>query len=77
MPDPGRLSEILTPGRELYLRKAIASKHRKTNYSKILAKYRQTPLDENAILESIKKTKCAVHDGGGAWPLSCPITNGH
>ena len=39
LPDPGRLSEILTPGRELYLRKAISSKHRKTNYSTILAKY--------------------------------------
>ena len=39
LPDPGRLSEILTPGRELYLRKAIASKHRKTKYSTILAKY--------------------------------------
>ena len=39
LPDPGRLREILTPGRELYLRKAIASEHRKTNYSTILAKY--------------------------------------
>ena len=39
LPDPGRLSEILTPGRELYLRKAITSKHRKTDYSTILAKY--------------------------------------
>ena len=39
LPDPGRLREILTPGRELYLRKAIASEHRVTNYSTILAKY--------------------------------------
>ena len=39
LPDPGRLSEILTPGRELYLRKAIASEHRVTDYSTILAKY--------------------------------------
>ncbi|GIS72280.1 MAG: hypothetical protein CM1200mP10_18570 [Candidatus Neomarinimicrobiota bacterium] len=39
LPAPGRLSEILTPGRELYLGKAIAPKHRKTNYSTILAKY--------------------------------------
>ena len=39
LPDPGRLREILTPGRELYLRKAIESEHRVTNYSTILAKY--------------------------------------
>jgi len=39
LPDPGRLREILTPGRELYLRKAIASEHRVTDYSTILAKY--------------------------------------
>jgi len=37
--DPGRLREILTPGRELYLWKAIESEHRKTDYSTILAKY--------------------------------------
>ena len=39
LPDPGRLREILTPGRELYLRKAIASENRVTDYSTILAKY--------------------------------------
>ena len=39
LPDPGRLREILIPGRELYLRKAIASEYRKTEYSTIFAKY--------------------------------------
>tara|TARA_B100000029_G_C17291833_1_gene857268 strand:- start:7 stop:738 length:732 start_codon:yes stop_codon:yes gene_type:complete len=39
LPDPGRLIEILTPGRELYLLKANPSKNRKTDYSTILAKY--------------------------------------
>jgi len=39
LPDPGRLREILTPGRELYLRKAISCEHRVTDYSTILAKY--------------------------------------
>ena len=39
LPDPGRLREILTPGRELYLRKVIESEHRKTEYSTILARY--------------------------------------
>ena len=39
LPDPGRLREILTPGRKLYLRKVIESEHRKTEYSTILARY--------------------------------------
>ena len=39
LPDPGRLKEILTPGRELFLRKEKYSKNRKTKYTTVLTNF--------------------------------------
>ena len=39
LPDPGRLKEILTPGRVLFLRKDLYSEHRKTRYTTVLTDY--------------------------------------
>ena len=36
LPDPGRLKEILIPGRELFLRKEKYSQNRKTKYTTVL-----------------------------------------
>ena len=36
LPDPGRLKEILTPGRVLFLRKDKFSTNRKTRYTTVL-----------------------------------------
>jgi sugar fermentation stimulation protein A len=74
MADPGRLRELLVPGRRVWLREAVAAPHRRTRWSAVLVESPDgsglvsidTTLPNRLILQALQAGALAEFDG---WTL--------
>jgi sugar fermentation stimulation protein A len=74
MADPGRLRELLVPGRRVWLRQAVGAPHRRTRWSAVLVESPEgtglvsidTTLPNRLILQALQADALAEFDG---WTL--------